>query len=333
MNYIVTNFFIAILAFLINLKGTQIAMKAALYFGIVDYPDGNLKVHKEPIPYLGGLSIYISFLIALAIVIEFDQRVLGLLLGSTLVMFLGLLDDLKAIEPWIKIIGQLLAIAVLIKSGIIIDIIFLTDLQNIILTIFWVLTVTNAFNIIDIMDGLAGGIGSISLLFLVIISYFNKQYFISILASALFGALIGFLRYNFVPAKIYLGDSGSLFLGFVLASLSMIASYSEDNKLALLSPILLFALPLFDVTYVVILRLLKKKSPFRGSRDHYAVRMRIYGISVKKIVLLSYLISMVLSIASLFNIKLIAHQSLILYGMVLLFFIIFGAILYKVKVD
>lgn len=333
MSVIFSDILILVLAFLISLKGAQVAKKAALHFGIVDKPDGNLKVHQEPVPYLGGLSIYISFLIALAVVIEFDQKVLGLLLGSTLVMLLGLLDDLKAMEPIIKILGELLAITVLIKSGIVIDFVFLSDFQNIVLTIFWVLTLTNAFNIIDIMDGLAGGIASISVLFLAVISYINKQYFISILSAALLGAIIGFLRYNFNPAKIYLGDSGSLFLGFILASLSMIASYSESNRIALLSPLLLFGVPLFDLTYVVILRLLKKRSPFRGSKDHYAVRMRIYGISIKRIVIFSYLISFALGLSALFNIRLNEFQSMVLYCFVFIFFIIFGALLSRVNVD
>jgi UDP-GlcNAc:undecaprenyl-phosphate GlcNAc-1-phosphate transferase len=333
MNPLLADVLILILAFLINLKGTQVAQKAALHFGIVDKPDGKLKVHQGPIPYLGGLSIFISFLISLSIIVEFDQRVLGLLLGGTLVMLLGLLDDLRAIEPIIKILGELLAVVVLIKSGIVIDIIFLTDFENVVLTVFWVLTLTNAFNIIDIMDGLSGGVSAISILFMVIITYINGQYFISVLAAALLGAVLGFLKYNFVPAKIYLGDSGSLFLGFMLASLSMIASYSQSNRLALLSPLVLFAVPLFDLSYVVVMRLLKKKSPFRGSKDHYAVRMRIYGISVKKIVLFSYALSFVLGAATLFNTFLSPIYSLILYAVIIIFFVGFGVILSRIKVD
>jgi len=230
-------------------------------------------------------------------------------------------------------LGELLAVVVLIKSGIVIDIIFLTDFENVVLTVFWVLTLTNAFNIIDIMDGLSGGVSAISILFMVIITYINGQYFISVLAAALLGAVLGFLKYNFVPAKIYLGDSGSLFLGFMLASLSMIASYSQSNRLALLSPLVLFAVPLFDLSYVVVMRLLKKKSPFRGSKDHYAVRMRIYGISVKKIVLFSYALSFVLGAATLFNTFLSPIYSLILYAVIIIFFVGFGVILSRIKVD
>ncbi|OGF64527.1 MAG: hypothetical protein A2Y62_06745 [Candidatus Fischerbacteria bacterium RBG_13_37_8] len=324
---------IVILSFLFSLRGTKVAQKAALHFGIVDKPDGKLKIHEESVPYLGGLSIYLSFLIALSIIIEFDQKVLGLLLGSTLVMLLGLLDDLKAIEPIIKILGQLLAVTVLIKSGIVIDIVFLSNWQNTVLTVLWVLTLTNAFNIIDIMDGLAGGIAAFSTLFLAIISYLNGQHFISLIAAALFGSIIGFLKYNFVPARIYLGDSGSLFLGFMLASLSMIASYSDTNRYALLSPLVLFGIPLFDLYYVVLLRIIKKKSPFRGSKDHYAVRMKIHGIAVRRIVGFSYLLGFFLGLATLANIFILPWQSLVLYAIIIVFFIIFGALLAQIKVD
>lgn len=327
------NILIFILSFLFSFKGTKIAIKAAHHFGILDIPDGNLKVHKEPIPYLGGLSIYLSFLITLSIIIEFDQKILSLLLGGTLVMLLGLLDDLKAVKPYIKILGQLLAVSVLLKSDVLIKIHFLPLWINIILTILWVLTITNALNIIDIMDGLASGVSCISISSLIVISYLNQEYFISEASSALLGAAFGFLIHNYPPAKIYLGDSGSLFLGFMLASLTMIASYSDKNPLALLSPIVLLGIPLFDLAYVVILRIIKKKSPFRGSKDHFAVRMRIAGIPINRIVNISYFLALALAAAGILNIYFSPHQSLFLYSFLFLFFIIFGLFLSKIKVD
>ena len=333
MNPIIKNLLIVILAFLFSVRGTKIAQRAASHFGIVDKPDGRLKVQEAPIPYLGGLSIYISFLVTLSLFFEFDQRALGLLLGGTLVMILGLLDDLKAIEPYIKILGQLLAVAVLLKSGIHIDIIFLPGWQDTVLTIVWVLTLTNAFNIIDIMDGLASGISAIALLFLAIISFLNGQYFISAVSGALLGSILGFILFNYHPAKIYLGDCGSLFLGFMLASFSMIASYSQVSKLAVLSPLVLFGIPLFDLCYVIILRLLKKKSPFMGSRDHFAVRMRIKGMPIRNIVNICYILCFVLGLATVANTYITSLYSIILYGVVLLFFIVFGSVLARIKVD
>ena len=333
ISYLVKNLLIAVLAFLLSIRGTRIAQQAASHFGIMDKPDGKLKVQTEPIPYLGGLSIYICFLITLSLFFEFDQRLLGLLLGGSLIMILGLLDDLKAIEPYIKILGQLLAVLVLIKSGIRINIVFLTDWQNDALTILWVLTLTNALNIIDIMDGLAAGISGIAITFLAIIAYLNGNYFISAVSCALLGTTLGFLLYNYHPAAIYLGDCGSLFLGFMLASLSMIASYTTTNKLALLSPLMLFSIPLFDLFYVIVLRLLKRKSPFRGSKDHFAVRMRIKGMPVRTIVNISYILCFVMGIATLANTFLSWMFSLIFYGVILVFFIIFGGLLSRIRVD
>jgi UDP-GlcNAc:undecaprenyl-phosphate/decaprenyl-phosphate GlcNAc-1-phosphate transferase len=330
---LVKNVLILVLAFLLSMRGTRIAQKAASHFGIMDKPDGNLKIQTKPVPYLGGLSIYICFLITLSLFFEFDQRLLGLLLGGSLVMILGLLDDLKAIEPYIKILGQLLAVLVLIKSGIHIDIVFLTGWQNDALTVLWVLTLTNALNIIDIMDGLAGGISGIAMMFLAIIAYRNGNYFIAEVSCALLGVTAGFLWYNYNPASIYLGDCGSLFLGFMLASLSMIASYATTSRLALLSPLVLFSIPLFDLAYVIVLRLFKRKSPFRGSKDHFAVRMRIKGMSVRTITNFSYSICFVLGIATVANTMLSALYSLILYGIIIVFFFIFGGILSRVRVD
>src|SRR5262245_48065979 len=150
------------LALLLSLYGVPIARRAALKYGIVDEPDGRLKNQREPVPYFGGLAIYIAFLMALAFTFEFRQDVLGIVLSGTIVVMLGLIDDFGVLTPATKLIGQLMAVFVLIKSGIRIQIAALPEWVDLLLTIFWMVGLINAFNLLDIMDGLSAGVGAVS---------------------------------------------------------------------------------------------------------------------------------------------------------------------------
>ena len=302
------------LAFLLALYGTPIAAKAAIEFGIVDRPDGGLKRHREPVPYLGGLALYVPFLLALAFVFEFDRRVLGILLGGTIVVLLGLIDDFGVLGPGPKFLGQLVAAWVLVKSDIAIHIAVLPEWITVPLSVLWIVGVANAFNIIDIMDGLAAGTGLIASVFLLAISVLNGQSAIAILTAVLAGALLGFLRYNYHPARIFMGDCGSLFLGMTLAALAMIGKYDQHNSVGYLSPLLILAVPLFDTVFVMVLRLLKGISPFRGSPDHFALRLRRAGLSVRGVVNRTYAAGVILGALALWNLFLTERQSLTLMG-------------------
>ena len=147
------------LAFLVALYGVPIARQAAMKYGIVDAPDGRLKHQKEPVPYFGGLAIYLAFLMSLAFTFEFRQDVLGIILGGTIVVMLGLIDDFGVLTPWTKLTGQLLAVFVLIKSGIRIEIAAFPEWLDLVLTVLWMVGLINAFNLLDIMDGLSAGWG------------------------------------------------------------------------------------------------------------------------------------------------------------------------------
>ena len=202
---------------------------AALRFGIVDRPDGRLKQHREPVPYLGGLAICLSFLLAVALTFSFDEEVLGLLLAGSIVVILGLVDDLGQLGPWAKLAGQLVAIVVLIKSGIYIKLTFLGEPLAIALSVIWLLAITNAFNLIDIMDGLSAGTAMIAALVLAVVSDFAASTASATLLVALAGSCLGFLRYNFEPARIYMGDTGSMFLGLLLGTTFSIRTRSSDR--------------------------------------------------------------------------------------------------------
>jgi len=328
----VSYFFASLLAFLLALYGTPIAREAALRFGVVDQPDGRLKNQAEPIPYFGGLSIYLSVLIPLCLFYTFDARILSILLAGTLVLLLGLIDDFGVLTPGAKFSGQAIAAFVLIKGDIVIRVTSLHPAVCLILTLVWIIGMTNALNIIDIMDGLAVGVGLIGAIILFVVAVINQHYMIAMFTVTLAGSLAGFVRYNFRPAKIYMGDAGSMFLGLSLGALAIIGDYTAKNTLAFFNPLLIFGVAIFDTIYVMILRALHRKSPFLGSKDHYAVRLRSIGWSVTRVVLASYFLAAFLGLAAVWNMFVSHESSLVIYTIVLVFFLVSGWRLSRVKV-
>jgi len=263
-----------ILSFLLALYGTPLAQKVALRYQILDQPDGRLKRHSQPVPYMGGVIVYFAFISPISLIFDFNQQLLGILFASSILLLVGLFDDLKALTPGIKFLFQIVATYILLKSGIIIDLIIFPRWLDIVLSFFWILTVINAFNIIDIMDGLAASVGAMSVLTIFIVSLYSGDFLISILAVSLAAALLAFLNFNWEPARIYLGDAGSMVLGLIIGSLAMMVSYTRYNALAFLSGLFVLGIPLFDLVYVILLRIVKGKKPFLGSPDHFALRLR-----------------------------------------------------------
>ncbi|PYS43054.1 MAG: undecaprenyl-phosphate alpha-N-acetylglucosaminyl 1-phosphate transferase [Acidobacteria bacterium] len=283
-----------ILSFVFALYWTPLMRKAALQLGIVDRPDGLLKNHRDPVPYLGGIAVFMAFLFSVGMFTDFGQETLGLLLSGSIALMVGLLDDFGAMTPSQKLLGQTLAALVLIKSGIYIKLEFLPIWLAIPLTVLWILAVTNALNIIDILDGLAAGISVIAALSIAIANFMAGRYAVAFLSLVLAGAILGFLRHNFYPAKIYLGDAGSLFIGFMLAALSMNAGYTRANLLAVLSPVLILGIPLFDLTLVMWIRWRNGIPMMKGSPDHFALRLRRL-LSVRETAVTAYIIGALLS--------------------------------------
>lgn len=277
-----------ILALSLALYGVPLARRAALQFNIVDSPDGQLKRQTEPVPYFGGLVVYLAFLVSLALTFEFRQDVLGLVLGGTLMVMLGLIDDFGVLTPGSKLIGQLVAVFVLIRSGIRIEIAAFPEWLDLALTVLWMIGVINALNIIDVMDGLAGGVGVIACVWLFVVALLNQDTVSAVMLAALAGGLIGFLRYNVHPASIYLGDAGSLFVGLMLGALAMTGTYTTVNPVAVLAPVLILGVPIFDTFFVIYIRWRRGVPVFWGSPDHFALRLRHCRLTVPQVMLVSY---------------------------------------------
>lgn len=306
-----------VVALILALYFTPILREAARAFGIVDHPDAKLKTHRSPIPYMGGVAIFLAFVISLGLTISlFDQNMLGLLLGASIILLLGLVDDLKALSPAVKLLGQLLAAFVLIKAGIRIEIAFLKEYSPFLtdaLTVLWIVGITNAFNIIDVMDGLASGVGFVALTILFTIAVMSGDLpGIALFTICLSGAVLGFLHFNLSPASIFLGDAGSMLIGFLVGSISMILSYANQNPFAVASPLLILGIPIFDTMLVMVLRLRQNRPLFQGSPDHFAVRLLRAGFRVRTIVFGSYIASLLMGASALWLMFLDRDQSIAL---------------------
>lgn len=287
------------LALLLSLYGVPLARGVALKHGIVDSPDGRLKHQREPVPYLGGLAIYLAFLVSLAFTFEFRQGVLGIMLAATLMVMLGLIDDFGVLSVGTKLVGQCLAIFVLIKSGIRIQIAAFPEWIDLLLTVVWMLGITNAFNLLDIMDGLAAGVGLVCTAFLLVVAMLNGDTAVAFMVTALAGGLLGFLRYNFHPARIYMGDCGALFLGMMVGALSMIGQYGGRHQVGLLTPLFILAVPIFDTLFVMYVRAERGMPVLRGSPDHLALRLKRWGVAVPHIVIGMYVAAALLGMVGL----------------------------------
>ena len=280
-------FLTMLLAIGLALYAVPLARRAALKYGIVDAPDGRLKHQQEPVPYFGGLAIYLAFLMSLAFTFEFRHDVLGIILAGTIIVMLGLIDDFGVLTPWTKLCGQLLAVFVLMKSGIRIQIAALPEWVDILLTVFWMIGLINAFNLLDIMDGLSAGVGAVSAAGLFIAAFLQGDQTITFMLAALIGSLLGFLKYNWQPARIYMGDTGAMFIGLVLGAMAMIGKYPSDHPLSLLTPLFILGIPIFDTLFVMYIRYQRGLPIFWGSPDHIAIRLRHWGMPVPRIVIIS----------------------------------------------
>jgi len=303
--------YLLLFAFLLSFLFTPVIRYVATKLKILDIPEER-KIHKKPIPLLGGLAIYISYVVTIFFNFSFSIELKGVVIGGTIILLVGLIDDIWKVSATWKLVSQILASSVLIAFGV-----KLSFLPNnwwgnggeIILTIIWVVGITNAVNFFDGMDGLAAGLTAICSLCFFIVAAITHQSYIGFLTIALAGSSLGFLKFNFKPATIFLGDSGSTFLGFTLAGIAVMGGWAEKNpKVALSLPILILSVFIFDMIYITIarsldgkVRNLKEWIEYTG-KDHLHHRLVNLGFMETETVLFIYLIAACLGISGI-NLK------------------------------
>ncbi len=284
---------IFLVALMISALSTPQIRRLAVSLGFVDLP-ADRKLHAEAIPLLGGIAIVGGTLVALLLVVFFfydslPRSVVGVLLASGVVAMVGLVDDRVGLPAWAKLAGQFAGFLILVYFGIRVQL-PVPNLINYLITFIWLAGISNAINFMDNMDGLSAGVSVVAAAFILLFGLLNGQFLVSALAAALLGACLGFLRYNFQPAQIYMGDAGSLFLGFLLAVLGIQLRFPENSAFVTwMVPVLVLGLPIFDMGLVVISRIRRGISPNTAGKDHSSHRLVDRGLTQREAVLALYL--------------------------------------------
>jgi len=295
--------FIAI--FLIALATTFVSVpwirRVALASGFVDMPMQR-KTHRTPTPLLGGAAIFAGAIVGIVILYRGNPQptVIGVTLATTVVALTGLLDDYRPLPAWAKLGGQIAGFLILAHYGIRVRL-PVPEFLNYLITLLWLVGITNAINFLDNMDGLCAGISAVISSFILLLALFNGQFLVSALAAGVLGACLGFLRYNFPPAQIFMGDVGTMFLGFLLATMGIQLRFpANSNFVTWMVPVFLFALPIFDMSLVVISRVRRGISPTTAGRDHTSHRLVNFGFSPREVALILYLITGISGMMALF---------------------------------
>ncbi|MGC8728488.1 MAG: MraY family glycosyltransferase [Elusimicrobiales bacterium] len=329
-------------SFIISLSIIPLVRYLSIKFGHYDNPN-EIKTHKGKVPLSGGLGVFVSFSLTLIIfrfLTSFPTGTLRelryILIGSFLILLVGFIDDLKkpkGIKAELKFLIEIFIAVFMITRGFSIDFIK-PDYISYILTVLWIVGITNAFNIIDIMDGLSSSQVFISAIAFFMITMPSEQIYVNFLSTALAGSVLGFIPYNMSSKyKIFLGDSGSLFCGFILSIVALGGGYSDLNPLGVYAPILILSVPIYDTFYVSYIRMRKGISPFTGTKDHFALRLEIMGYDRKKIVLITSLFSVCMSFLAytVTNVKLIF--GIFLYVIAIILFLMISKKISMVKID
>src|SRR5215204_6164378 len=284
--------FAVLIAVAISLAGTFLVRHAALRLDWLDQPN-HRKVHASPIPLLGGIAMYLAFLISLLVT---DSRTVlaegtTVLIGATLLLVVGIIDDQRGLSPRTKLLAQAGAAILLVIGGAGVTS-FPFAWMNLAVTIVWVAAICNAMNLLDNMDGLSAGVAAIACAYFTLLALWQGQLWVSIVAAVLLGATLGFLRFNWNPATIFMGDAGSLLLGFMLAVLALKLRFPDvDPRRTWPIPLLVLAVPIFDTTVVTISRLGRGVPITSGGRDHVSHRLVRLGLSVRQAVGAIYLVA------------------------------------------
>ncbi len=293
-------------AALIAYTTTPAVRVLAFKIGAVDVPLDERRIHKKPIPRIGGLAIYLAFLLSTLLFCEIDRGLVTIWIGGAILVIIGIVDDVFRIKPWMKLLVQVAAAAFAVWNGCRIEHINLfgsyMDLGfwSIPLTAVWIIGLTNSINLIDGLDGLACGISAISSFSLLLVVLLSGDTASSLICVVLVAACLGFLPFNSNPARIFMGDTGALFLGYTLAVISVQGVFKLHAVLSFLIPIIILALPIFDTLFAIVRRIVAKKSPFSSDRKHLHHRLIDMGFTQKESVRILYAIAGILGLIAVF---------------------------------
>ena len=297
------------LAAVVSFLATPLVKTLAYKVGAIDVPKDNRRMHKVPIPRLGGLAIFLAFLLSTLVFADIDRQMQGILLGAVMIVVLGVMDDIMALKALPKLIVQIAAAGVAVYYGCRIQFLsnpnVFSDMTyvnlgwlSVPITIIWIVAITNAVNFIDGLDGLAVGVSAISTASLIVIALMVAEVNIAIILCALFGACLGFIPYNFNPAKIFMGDTGATFLGYILATLSVTGLFKMYAIISFAVPFLILGVPIFDICFAVLRRVAHGQSPMHADRSHIHHRLIDMGLNQKQAVATLYVISAILGLSA-----------------------------------
>lgn len=296
-------------ALVMSFAATPLVKVFAQRVGAIDVPKDGRRMHDHPIPRLGGLAIFLGFLLSTLIFANIDRQVRGLLIGCIIIVVTGVIDDIAPLTWWSKLILQLLAALIAVFHGIRIEVftnpVLFSNREWLVLgwlsipiTVVWIVLVTNSVNLIDGLDGLAVGVSAIGSIAMLVIALLVSEGNVAIILAALTGACIGFMPYNMNPAKIFAGDTGALLLGYVLSTMSVIGLFKTYAIVSFLLPFLALALPIFDTCFAIVRRIAHGQSPMHADRGHVHHRLIDMGLSQKQAVAILYCVSCVFGIAA-----------------------------------
>ena len=298
-----------LVAAVVALIATPVVRSLAFKVGAVDVPRDARRMHKHPIPRMGGLAIFFGFILSVLLFLPLNDELRGMLLGSVIIVILGIFDDIYALPAKPKFLVQIIAALVAVLSGNCVE--FLSNPNifssepywelgwfSIPFSVLWIVGITNAVNLIDGLDGLACGVSTISSTTLLVIALTVAEPDVAILMAALSGACLGFLPYNLNPAKIFMGDTGSTFLGFILATVSIQGLFKFHMIISFAVPFLMLGLPIFDTCFAILRRVSKGQSPMAPDRGHIHHRLIDMGFTQKQTVAVLYVISAILGLSA-----------------------------------
>ena len=298
-----------LIAFVVSFALTPVVKILAQKVGAMDVPGEARRVHDHPIPRMGGLAIFLGFIVSMLLFVDITQEVRGILLGSIIIVITGVIDDIISLRAWTKFLIQILSAVIAVLHGVVINVVSNPNVFSsqeaivlgwlaIPLTVLWIVGITNSVNLIDGLDGLAVGVSTISCVTILVVALLVSEPNVALIVAALAGACIGFMPYNMNPAKMFMGDTGATFLGYILATMSIQGLFKFYAIISFAVPFLILGLPIFDTAFAFIRRIAHGQSPMHADRSHIHHRLIDMGLSQKQAVASLYVISAILGLSA-----------------------------------